>query len=184
MPGFVDNADDCNDTVATQYPGAPCSDTDGCAGTLDASCNCATTQQPILWCEDSDGDAFGGNANSVTTCSPPAGFIGNCDDCNDNDANAFPGATCNDTLGCSGTLDAACVCASSEATKVFYKDFDGDGFGDAGTASDFCIPPAGDNYVQNSNDCDDTDSTVWIGAPCDDSGASECGGAIGTDCTC
>ena len=40
------------------------------------------------------------------------------------------------------------------------------------------------SWVHNDQDCDDNNNTVWIGAPCDDNGASECGGAINSACKC
>ena len=46
--------------------------------------------------------------------------------------------------------------------QVYYRDADGDGFGNATASITGCGDPAG--YVSNGNDCDDTDATIHPGA--------------------
>ncbi|MBU0504769.1 MAG: MopE-related protein [bacterium] len=41
---------------------------------------------------------------------------------------------------------------------TYYRDFDGDGYGDSNDSLDACEQPAG--YVTNNDDCDDSDSSV------------------------
>ena len=48
-------------------------------------------------------------------------------------------------------------------TTVFYADSDGDGYGKASSSVTACAAPTG--YVAQSGDCDDTNSTVYPGAP-------------------
>ncbi len=44
--------------------------------------------------------------------------------------------------------------------QTFYADADGDGFGDAATSVEACGAPAG--YVDNADDCDDTDAGTYL----------------------
>ena len=46
---------------------------------------------------------------------------------------------------------------------VWYVDNDEDGFGDATTFSNDCMPPVG--YILNNTDCDDSRDDVYPGAP-------------------
>lgn len=80
---------------------------------------------------------------SIIGCSDPDndgdGYTVSQGDCDDNDAEEFPGQT-------------------------WYTDSDGDGFGnmdDTGTIS--CEKPGG--LVSNNDDCDDTNSDIYSGAP-------------------
>jgi hypothetical protein len=47
--------------------------------------------------------------------------------------------------------------------QTWYRDLDGDGFGDFNTPTSNCVQPVG--YVSNSTDCDDTRGFVYPGAP-------------------
>lgn len=46
----------------------------------------------------------------------------------------------------------------SVCDEVFYADTDGDGYGDANATIQDCVAPSG--YVDNADDCDDTDANV------------------------
>ena len=46
-------------------------------------------------------------------------------------------------------------------TDTFYLDEDEDGFGNAEMSMDACESPLG--YVQNANDCDDTNPSTYPG---------------------
>ena len=86
-------------------------------------------------------------------------FTENDGDCDDSNAQVYPGAfEIEDGLdnNCDGTIDEG-------VTTTYYADTDGDGFGDAADTVEACAAPTG--YVADSADCDDTNATVYPGAP-------------------
>lgn len=89
-----------------------------------------TCQPATLWCVDADGDGFGDAADCMMVPEdedPPPGTVDNDDDCDDGDADTFPGAAPNDD-------PVACM-----------KDADGDDWGDD-------TPPG---TVDAGSDCDE-----------------------------
>jgi hypothetical protein len=50
-----------------------------------------------------------------------------------------------------------------DAGTTFYQDADGDGFGDPNATIEGCTPPTG--YVNNGDDCDDSDPNLYPNAP-------------------
>jgi len=128
---------------------------------------------------DADGDTYGDAATSITDCVPPAGYVTDNTDCNDNNAAEHPGAMWaidNDADGYAGSTtmmsctqpvgyisDIAAVDCDDNNNAVYgqttyYADTDNDGFGDLANTMDACSQPVG--YVSNSTDCDDTDNGV------------------------
>jgi hypothetical protein len=61
--------------------------------------------------------------------------------------------------------------------SVFYRDVDGDGYGDPAGPYEACEAPR--DYVENADDCDDVDGSVYPGAPesCDGLD-NNCDGAV------
>ena len=61
--------------------------------------------------------------------------------------------------------------------STFYRDADGDGYGDPANSTQACATPPG--YVSNGTDCDDGDNTVYPGVPgiCDGKD-NNCNGTI------
>ena len=85
--GYVDNDLDCDDLNAAAFPGNTeiCDNIDNdCDGDVDG--NLAN-----IFYSDVDGDGFGDPSNSVSVCNTTNGLVDNADDCDDNDASAFPG---------------------------------------------------------------------------------------------
>ncbi|HSK14146.1 MAG TPA: MopE-related protein, partial [Phnomibacter sp.] len=89
------------------------------------------------------------------------------------------------------TSTAVCVsqatAASNQVTMtvatpvVYYLDNDGDGFGNNNVTQTACVAPVG--YVLQGGDCDDTDNTVYPGAPelCDGKD-NNCNGTVDEGC--
>lgn len=55
------------------------------------------------------------------------------------------------------------VANADQMLPTWYADSDSDGYGDAAVSQNSCAQPAG--YVLNDEDCDDTNNTVYPGAP-------------------
>jgi len=100
------------------------------------------------------------------------GFTTADGDCNDDDAEIYPGADercdevdndCDDEIDEDDAVD----------TRTWYLDYDGDGYGDPDAHLEGCAAPA--NYTADSTDCDDRDNTVFPG------GVEMCDG-IDNDC--
>ena len=135
------------------------------SGTVDVGGDCADSDGSLspetLWYADSDGDGYGDAATPTASCTQPSGYVADDSDFDDSDAAAWPGATevCdgvdNDGDGEVDEADAADV-------STFYLDYDGDGYGRAGTTTTGCSAPSG--YVADSSDCEDTDAAINPGA--------------------
>lgn len=141
------SCDDCDDADPRRFPSASevCDGRDNdCDGEIDEGA--VTT-----WFVDADGDGYGNAGLSLVRCQAPANFVSQSGDCNDADPTTYPGrnevcdARDND---CDGEID--------EGVKAtFYRDADGDGFGDARNVAVTCQQPAA-GFVTIATDCDDT----------------------------
>jgi hypothetical protein len=152
--GYVANSTDCNDTNVAIHPNA----TEICNG-VDDDCDTQIDEGvKTTFYRDSDGDGFGNANNTTQACSVPSGYVANSTDCNDAVAAINPNAT----EVCNG-VDDDCDTQIDEGVKTtFYRDSDGDTFGNASNTTQACSAPSG--YVANSTDCDDTRSGVHPGA--------------------
>lgn len=127
------------------------------AGTYVTSKNCGGSNETTYYA-DSDGDGHGDPNRSKKASSKPSGYVENKDDCNDNCGSCHPGGSemCDGKDNdCDGTVD-------NGVGMTFFRDSDGDGYGDPNEKKNMCGSPAG--YVNNDGDCDDTDKTVHPGA--------------------
>jgi hypothetical protein len=126
--GYVENSQDCDDSSTSINPLAA----ETC-NSIDDNCNGQMDEG-----FDSDGDGF-------TSCGG---------DCNDSNSSINPGAAevCNGIDdNCNGQMDEG-------VTTTFYRDADGDGYGDPLNSTEACTLPSG--YVANSSDCDDSSTSI------------------------
>ncbi len=88
VPGLVENADDCNDQVATVNPAAP----DLCGNSVDDDCDGEVDEEVPTFFVDSDDDGWGNTLAIVLSCVRQTGTVSLDGDCDDADPLAFPGA--------------------------------------------------------------------------------------------
>jgi uncharacterized protein (TIGR03382 family) len=163
--GYIGDNTDCDDADINNFP----TNTETCDG-KDNDCDFLiddadpSVTGTATWYQDSDSDNFGNASQSLDQCLQPPGYIADDNDCDDNDADNYPTNTevCDgQDNDCDGYIDDAD--GGLVSTNTWYLDSDDDNFGDANQVSDECIQPA--NAVTDSTDCDDSDDTVYPGAP-------------------
>ncbi|MBI5787671.1 MAG: hypothetical protein HZA78_02295 [Candidatus Schekmanbacteria bacterium] len=122
---------------------------------------------------DADNDGFGAVNDFITDqCICPNGYLLDNSDCNDSNfkinTNAIEICDVIDN-DCDGLIDEA-------AKSTFYRDADGDGYGDANYSVEDCLQPAG--YAPNNTDCNDNDAAISPNAVeiCDDGLDNDCNG--------
>jgi Putative metal-binding motif len=121
---------------------------------------------------DNDGDGYGSTlfGAAILSCSPVAGRVISNTDCDDTKNAVYPGAPelC-DGLdnNCNGQLDEGVL-------LLYYRDVDGDGYGNDNVTVFACSPPGG--YVLVGGDCLDNTATVNPGA------IEICGDGIDNNC--
>jgi hypothetical protein len=169
---------DCDDTDGEIRPGAVelCDGVDNdCDGFRDED----DAADAATWYADGDGDGYGDEAISAASCDQPVGYVDNSGDCDDATGATFPGADeyC-DSIdnNCDGDIDEA----YSVDALTWYRDLDGDGYGDPEASTAACSQPEG--YVADSTDCDDGASVIFPGADesCDGLD-NDCDGVVDPD---
>ena len=144
---------------------------------------------PTTWYKDADNDGYSDGTTQMS-CVQPSGYkLANqltttSGDCDDNNKEVHPGATeiCGNGIddNCDGQIDEGCT------AYTFYKDADGDTYGDpASSVTNYTgIAPAG--YVTNKTDCNDNNKNVNPAAVeiCGNGIDDNCNGQIDEGCSC
>lgn len=177
--GFVADGTDCDDAVAAINPDATerCDPTD-----TDEDCNgLSDLDDPgaelVPYHFDADEDGYGDPEVTEYACDPPAGFLFDGTDCDDNRADINPAATefCDEAdtdEDCDGLADDADDNVNTAGLDPVYPDEDGDGYG-AGSAYFLCDP---DGLVNLDGDCDDDEEQVNPGQ------GETCGDGLDNNC--
>lgn len=170
--GFSVDAGDCDDTRADVAPGAE----DTCDG-VDQDCDGDVDEDGAqAWYADADGDGAGDPDDVVLGCAVE-GRVPDGGDCDDADASVRPGAAeaCNgEDDDCDGQID-------EDAARTWYRDEDGDGFGDEQAAEVSCDVER-DGWSLVAGDCDDGAAAVYPDRPEDcDALDNDCDGEVDED---
>ncbi len=152
---------DCNDENKAIHPKAK-----EVCNNLDDNCNTQVDEGLIqTWFKDNDGDGYG-STSSLQACKQPKGYVAESGDCNDFNKAIHPKAKelCNLVDDdCNGFKD------DGLAQVSIYADVDGDGFGSKNAKPQKHCLLAGNaaplGYSVSKDDCDDSKSTVYPGAP-------------------
>jgi len=184
MAGYVENADDCNDSDSAIHPGA--SETCPYDG-LDNDCDGLTDEDVVteIRYRDEDGDGYGDPELSAIVClnASPENGVRVTGDCDDGDASINPDATevCNGKDDdCDGETD------EGTAKEIRYRDEDGDGLGNPLLWSIVCADASIAEGVRVAGDCDDSNARVHPGALelCHDEIDNDCDFGVDEGCQC
>ncbi|MBN9683863.1 MULTISPECIES: MopE-related protein [unclassified Corallococcus] len=169
-PSIATGGADCDDANADIHPGAE----ELCDG-VDNNCVDGEADAPGMrtWFLDEDGDGYG---VAMMACVQPTGLLADQGgDCDDTDRFVHPGQS---ELRCDGR-DDNCDGAKDEGLPIltWFRDADGDGYGDVTQAVSGCAAPAG--HVAIATDCDDTNAAIRPGvAETKDLKDNNCNGAM------
>jgi hypothetical protein len=142
------------------------------------SCQSCQPSTPTLWSSLGNGTSCGtgkvcSGGNCQTGCWIGGGFIlsggagpTTCQICtptkstsgwSNNDGASVACGTCSGTAACVSGAPGTC----SKTATTYYRDADGDGYGDPTNSTSSCSPLSG--YVSQGGDCDDSDNWVHPG---------------------
>ena len=177
--GYVENAGDCDDSSGDINPEG----TEVCDGVDDEDCDETVDEggasDASVWYADADEDEYGDPDTTTTACDEPSGYTDNSDDCDDDNADINPDATeiCDgEDNDCDELFDDEDDDVDTGTLGLYYEDADEDGYGDASSSIEACSVPSG--YVNNADDCDDSDGDISPDADelCSSSDDEDCDG--------
>lgn len=134
----------------------------------DTAATCATPD--AVWFRDHDHDGYGDSRIQKTGCEAPRGYVDDSTDCDDSDDGVHPyrGELCDGLdQDCDGEVDEG-------EGETFFRDSDGDGYGDPNLTATACAAPEG--YVAAAGDCYDSDPEAHLGSD------EVCTGGVDEDC--
>ncbi len=151
--GYSVDEGDCDDEDAAVHPEA----VEICDG-IDNDCDGETDEDvTTTYYADADGDGFGDPDSPVEACDLPDGAVPNASDCDDAEADSYPG----NVEACDGIDNDCDGDVDEDVTTTYYADADGDGFGDPDSPTEACSRPSG--TVEDATDCDDTTAAAFPG---------------------
>ena len=151
MDGVSDQQDNCPQNANGNQAD---SDQDG----IGDSCDSTPFGPMTTYYLDADGDTYGDASQTIEAYDQPSGYVNNANDCNDQDPAL-------------NVLNSQGACAPEPTTNTYYRDADGDTYGDATQTTQATSQPSG--YVTNANDCDDNDITLG-----DNTNDADCDGVV------
>ena len=171
---------DCDDRAVDVHPGAGDATCDGidddCDGRVDEDAGVGR-----VWYADSDGDGFGDFQGYQVGCVQPPDFVEDFRDCDDSDGAVHPGVLDD---ACDGVDDDCDRDFDEDAASAvaFYRDDDGDGYGDPFDVVLGCDTPNGASVL--GTDCDDDHADAHPGGDelCDDAIDGDCDGVTDEAC--
>ncbi len=159
---------DCNDENPAIHPSAQeiCDGIDNdCDGLVDTDDDSLDLSSLGTFYQDLDSDGYGDPDFPQSSCSQPNGYVSNNVDCRDDRYAVHPYALeiCdyidND---CDNDIDDADSSLSSSSGNTYYRDSDGDTYGNSSISTHACSKPNG--YVLDDDDCNDNNASIHPGA--------------------
>ena len=142
---------------------------------------------PAPWVLDIDGDFYGSGEPTASTCIQPGPdyeLLAKGIDCDETSIFVNPAANeiCDGLDNdCDDLVDDDDPEVDENSYIEFYRDFDGDTYGDPAEIEEACSKPVG--FVETNDDCDDTDFRIHPAAQevCDEGVDNDCDGDVDSD---
>jgi len=116
----------------------------------------------VSWYRDVDKDSYGDRHVLVSVARKPDGYVTDNSDCDDGSKSINPAQ-----IEILNGIDDNCNGVTDEGAASWYRDVDGDGYGDASKDSMASMIAIGkpDGYVMENTDCDDSSASINPSVP-------------------